>query len=251
MKIAIALYQGVTALDAIGPYEALSRLPHSQVTFVSSRKGPVRTDTRMLALGVDATFADLPHPDILLIPGGIIGTLAATKNQALITWVQQAHRTAQWTLSVCTGSLILGAAGLLKGLTATTHWAARECLSQYGATYVAERYVRHGTLITAAGVSAGIDMALFVVGAIAGPAHAQMTQLAMEYDPHPPYHSGSLLQASPDTITRAKRVLRASARKELGTLMKEKIVSPFHPSEVWPLEDGTEAVSDVTGKEKS
>ncbi|HLZ57585.1 MAG TPA: DJ-1/PfpI family protein [Ktedonosporobacter sp.] len=235
------LYHGLTALDAIGPYEVLNQLPNSQVTFVSSRQGPVRTDSRALALGADATFADLPHPDILLVPGGIIGTLAATRNPALISWVQQAHRTSQWTLSVCSGSLILGAAGLLKGLTITTHWAARDFLSHYGATYVAERYVRHGKLITAAGVSAGVDMALFVAGEMVGEAQAQAIQLAIEYDPQPPYRAGSVLQASPETITLARRSLRKAASKELGLLVKEKIVQPFRPSELWPLEtDGDE-----------
>lgn len=236
MKIAIALYHGLTALDAIGAYEVFSQLPESEVTFVSSRRGPIRTDTRALALGADATFADLPHPDILLVPGGMVGSLAAAKNDALIDWVQQAHTTAQWTLSVCTGSLVLGAAGLLKGLTATTHWAARERLSQYGATYVAERYVRHGNLITAAGVSAGIDMALYVAGEIAGDARAQAIQLIIEYDPQPPYHAGSMLQASPETITLAKHSLSKAARKELGTLVKEKIVLPFRPVEQWSSE---------------
>ena len=242
MKIAILLYHGLTALDAIGPYEVLRQLPNSQVTFVSSQRGPIRTDSRVLALGADATFADLPHPDILLVPGGIVGTWAATKNPTLISWVQQAHQTAQWTLSVCTGSLILGAAGLLKGLTTTTHWAARDFLKQYGAIYVAERYVRHGTLITAAGVSAGIDMALFVAGEIAGEAQAQSIQLAIEYDPHPPYHAGSLLQASPEVITLAQQGLRKAARKEFGILIKEKIVHPFRPSEIWPLDTNVQEI---------
>lgn len=234
MKIAIVLYHGLTALDAIGPYEVFSRLPHTTVTFVSSRRGPIRTDTRALALGADATFVDLPTPDILVIPGGNVGTWAATRNPALITWVQQAHRTAQWTLSVCTGSLILGAAGLLQGLTATTHWAARDLLGQFGATYVAQRYVRHGTLITAAGVSAGIDMALFVAGAIVGEAQAEAIQLAIEYDPHPPYPAGSWLQASPETIKEALLGLRKETQKECRRLIKETMIRPFHSAEIWP-----------------
>lgn len=234
MKIAIALYHGLTALDAIGPYEVFNQLPGAEITFVSSRRGPIRTDTRALTLGADATFADLPHPDILVVPGGVVGSLAATKNGALIDWVRQAHSTAQWTLSVCTGSLILGAAGLLKGLTATTHWAARERLSRYGATYVAERYVRHSKLITAAGVSAGIDLALYVTGEIAGEARAQAAQLIIEYDPHPPYHAGSMLLASPETIALAQHSLHKAARKELGMLVKEHVVQPFRRFEQWP-----------------
>ncbi len=236
MKIAIALYHGLTALDAIGAYEILSQLPNSEVTFVSSRRGPVRNDKRALALGADATFADMPHPDILLVPGGLIGTLLATKNRALIDWVRQAHQTSQWTLSVCTGSLILGAAGLLKGVTATTHWAAQNHLKQYGATYVPERYVRHGKVITAAGVSAGIDMALFVAGEIVGDERAQAYQLAIEYDPHPPYRSGSLSQAAPVIIKTATQSLRKAVRDELGSLVKENLSRPFRSSEVWPLD---------------
>jgi len=234
MKIAAVLYRGLTALDAVGAYEILCQLPHSQVTFVSSRRGPVQTDKRMLRLGAEATFSELPSPDIVLVPGGLLGTLAATKNQELLTWLRQAHQTSQWTLSVCTGSLILGAAGLLKGLTATTHWAAQDRLKPFGATYVPERYVRHGKIITAAGVSAGIDMALYVAGEIVGEASAQSYQLAIEYDPQPPYHSGSLPQAAPETVKLARQGLRRVMRREFGAQLREKVSHPFRSDDLWP-----------------
>ncbi len=207
MQIAILLYEGFTALDAVGPYEVLSRLPQATVHFVGSSVGPKRADMGSLALYVDDTLTSVPHPDILVIPGGTAGTFAAAQDEHLLEWVQIVHASSQWTTSVCTGALLLGAAGILKGLTATTHWAAQAQLEAYGATYLPERFVRNGKVITAAGVSAGLDMALYLAGEIAGRSIAEAIQLGLEYDPHPPFDSGSPQKASEATLNLVQQVL--------------------------------------------
>lgn len=235
MKIAIVLYPGLTVLDAIGPYEVFNQLPRRQIVFVGAQKGPVRSDSRALALGVDATFEEVSRPDILLVPGGLAGTLAATKNRYLLRWVRESSDHAQWVLSVCTGSLILGAAGLLKGLSATTHWAAKDLLSHYGASYVPERFVRQGKIVMAAGVSAGIDMALFIARELVGTIRAQAMQLAIEYDPAPPIDAGSLRKASAEVITLAKRRLHRAALREVGSRTWEKIIGGLGTSDSWNL----------------
>src|SRR5688500_11774142 len=167
MQIAIPLYDRFTALDAVGPYEVLSRLPGARVQFIAREAGPVVTDNGMLTLLASASLEDVPSPDVVLVPGGT-GTWDALSDAALVSWIASAHETSSWTTSVCTGSLLLGAAGLLEGLTATTYWAAREMLRQYGAEPVAERVVEHGKIVMAAGVSSGIDMALVLAARIAG-----------------------------------------------------------------------------------
>lgn len=212
MKIAILLYEGFTALDAIGPYEILSRLPNAQLSFVAEDKGAITTDTNKLALVASKTLAEVPEPDLLLVPGGLQGTLEAAKNPAIQQWIQHAHQHTRWTTSVCTGSLILGAAGVLQGLEATTHWYSRTWLEQYGANYAPERYIRQGKVVTAAGVSAGIDMALWLVSEMAGNQVAKTVQLAIEYDPAPPFDSGSYLSASPMT----KRLATAGLALQIG-----------------------------------
>ncbi|MFZ5826054.1 MAG: DJ-1/PfpI family protein, partial [Bacillota bacterium] len=168
MKIAILLYQGVTALDAVGPYEVLSRVPGATVHFVAKSVEPIVTDTGMLTLLPELTLEQLPDPDVLLIPGASEGYRAAMADEAIIEWVRGAHATSRWTTSVCTGALILGAAGILNGLEATTHWAASRFLPLFGARYSAQRVVKQGKVITAAGVSAGIDMALSFAADLAG-----------------------------------------------------------------------------------
>jgi transcriptional regulator GlxA family with amidase domain len=190
MNIAILIYDRFTALDAVGPYEVLSRLPDSTTTFVAQEAGPKRTDTGVLALSADAAIADMPAPDILLVPGGP-GQSALMEDGPLHEWLREAHATSTWTTSVCTGSLILAAAGLLEGKRATTHWAAMEELGSLGAVATAERVVFDGKIVTAAGVSAGIDMALALAARIAGEELAQAIQLGIEYDPQPPFQAGS------------------------------------------------------------
>jgi transcriptional regulator GlxA family with amidase domain len=211
MNTAILLYDGFTALDAIGPYEVLSRLPGSRVTFVAAETGPVRTDNRMLAIDADAELADLPAPDVVLVPGGP-GEVAARAGGPALDWLRAAHKTSTWTTSVCTGSLILAAAGLLDGRRATGHWLAMDKLRELGADAVAERFVFDGKIVTAAGVSAGIDMALALAARIAGDDVAQAIQLGIEYDPHPPFDAGSPDTAPPDIVA----LLRANSRFVVG-----------------------------------
>lgn len=207
MKIAILLYQGVTALDAIGPYEVLSRLPGVRVFFVAKAIEPIVTDTGMMRLMPELTLQDLPKPDILLIPGATAGFKAVMADQESLDWIRTAHETTQWTISVCSGALILGAAGLLKGLEATTHWVAGEALPRFGATYTGKRVVRQGKIVTAAGVSAGIDMALTLVAELKDQETAESIQLVIEYDPQPPFDAGSPQKASSAVVELAKAAL--------------------------------------------
>ena len=199
MDIAIPLFDRFTALDAIGPYETLSRLPGARVTFVAAEPGPVQTDNRMLSIVAERALSDLPNPDILVVPGGI-GTRAMMNDAQLVDWVRNAHATTQWTCSVCTGSLVLGAAGLLDGLDATTHWMAMETLASTGARPTGRRVVEQGKIITAAGVSAGIDMGLTLAARIAGDTVAQAIQLGIEYDPQPPFDAGSPEKAPAEVV---------------------------------------------------
>jgi putative intracellular protease/amidase len=189
MHIAILLYDKVTALDAVGPYEVLSRLPGARVTFVGEKLGPVRTDVGTLALNVDATLGETRAADILVVPGGI-GQQAHMQAGPVHDWVRHIDTTTTWTTSVCTGSLILAAAGLLDGRYATSHWVRRPDLEQFGAKPVDERVVFDGKYVTAAGVSAGIDMGLQLADRAAGRARAEAIQCGIEYDPHPPYDAG-------------------------------------------------------------
>ena len=190
MDTAILLYDRFTALDAIGPYEVLSRLPGGRVTFLAAEAGPVRTDNGMLTVTAERPLAETEAPDIVLVPGGP-GEVAARAGEEMLSWLREADRTSTWTTSVCTGSLILAAAGLLEGRPATSHWLAMDALGDLGATPVSERVVFDGKYVTAAGVSAGIDMALTLVARIAGRELAQAIQLGIEYDPQPPFDAGS------------------------------------------------------------
>jgi transcriptional regulator GlxA family with amidase domain len=190
MQIAIVLFDRFTALDAVGPYETLGRLPDAETVFVAERSGPVRSDTGALALTADRTLAEVPAPDIVVVPGGP-GQTPQMENEALLDWLRSADATSTWTTSVCTGSLLLAAAGLLRGRRATSHWLALDFLAQFGAQPTGERVVFDGKYVTAAGVSSGIDMGLTLLGRIAGDEHAQAVQLLTEYDPQPPYDAGS------------------------------------------------------------
>ena len=200
MLVAIALFPRNTALDSIGPYEVLQRVPSIDVVFVGHRRGEVRTDNGMLGLSVDATFDEVPRPDVVLVPGGV-GTRELISDEPVLDWVREAHDHTLFTTSVCTGSLVLGAAGLLDGLTATTHWSCQDILGSLGAVYTADRVVEHlpERIITAAGVSAGIDMALRLVELLVDRQAAEAAQLMIEYDPRPPFDSGSLAKASEAT----------------------------------------------------
>ena len=190
MEIAILLYDGVTALDGIGPYEVLHLAPDAQVKFIASKPGLVRTDFGMLNLNADFGLDEVPAPDMVLVPGAP-NPAVAMNDPAVLDWLRQAHQTSTWTTSVCTGALVLGAAGLLQGVRATTHWMALEGLAEFGAQPTSDRVVRDGKIMTAAGVSSGIDMALSLVAEQWDEATAQMIQLIIEYDPEPPFQAGS------------------------------------------------------------
>ncbi len=190
MQIAIVLFPRLTVLDAIGPYQTLDQLPGGEVVFVAEQTGPVRDETGQLGLVADAALAEVPHPDVVLVPGGP-GTDALTGGGPVADWLRAVDQTTTWTTSVCTGSLTLAAAGLLTGRRATSHWTALEQLARFGAVPVTERVVFDGKYVTAAGVSAGIDMGLTLAGRIAGDEVAQSIQLMLEYDPQPPYDAGS------------------------------------------------------------
>jgi len=202
MRIAIGLYDMFTSLDVMGPFQVLSSLPGAEVTFVAAEAGPVTDESGFLTVTAQKSFAELPDPDILLVGGGTItGTLVP--DHPIVEWIARAHPKTTWTTSVCTGALLLAGAGVLKGVEATTHWGAMDDLARLGAKPVSERVVRRGKIVTAAGVSAGIDMALSLAGEIAGADFARTLQLMIEYDPHPPFDSGSPAKAGPETVNRA------------------------------------------------
>lgn len=203
MRIAILVFDRLTALDAIGPYEVLSRVPGAEVTFVATEAGPKRTDTGRLALVADAALGELTDPDALLVPGGE-GNRPLLSDDHVLGWIRGAHRSATWTTSVCTGSLLLGAAGILEGRRATSHWAFRDRLAGFGATPIAERVVEDGEVITAAGVSAGIDLGLTLAARIGGDEVAKAIQLGIEYDPDPPFDAGSP-ETAPAEVVEAVR----------------------------------------------
>lgn len=205
MQIAILIFERLTALDAVGPHEVLSRLPDAEVRFVATEPGPKRTDTGALALTADASLDEVPDPDIVLVPGGA-GNRPLLEDEAVLGWLREAHESTAWTTSVCTGSLVLGAAGILEGKRATSHWAFIEVLRAFGAEPVNERFVEDGKVLTAAGVSAGIDMALHLAARIAGEETAQTIQLAIEYDPAPPFDTGSPAKAPPEMVERVREL---------------------------------------------
>jgi transcriptional regulator GlxA family with amidase domain len=200
MNIAIPIFDRLTALDAVGPYEVLSRLPGATVKFLAAEPGPKRTETEMLALTADGSLVDLPNPEVIVVPGGF-GTRDLMADATMLDWLRTAHASSQWTTSVCTGSLLLAAAGILDGLEATTHWLVLDVLAAHGAIPVGDqRVVEQGKVMTAAGVSAGIDMALTLAARIAGEEIAQAIQLGIEYDPQPPFEGGSTQKAPPEIV---------------------------------------------------
>ncbi len=211
LEIVIYLYPGMTALDAVGTYEALRGLPNSVIRFAAKERGLVRMDSQVLSLNAEHAIRDIPKADILVLPGGLT-TPKQMQDKEVLAWVRQIHEKSKWTTSVCTGSLILAAAGLLKGLDATSHWLAMDTLKMFGAKPTQQRVVRQGKIITAAGVSAGIDMALTLVALESSEEAAKAIQLTMEYDPQPPFNSGSVKQATPTTIEKAKAFLAESTR---------------------------------------
>ena len=211
MQIAIVVYPGFTALDFIGPYEVLRNLPDAEVRFVWHEPGPIAADSGVLLIGATHSFDETPSPDILLVPGGMT-TMEHARDTKLLDWVRQVHDTAAWTASVCSGSVILAAAGLLDGKRATSHWMALPALKTLGATPVSDERIvvaeaTSNSIVTSAGVSAGIDLAMWLFGQICGQAKAKAVQLAIEYDPQPPFDSGHMSKASVATKAAAMAML--------------------------------------------
>ncbi len=209
MQIAIGLYPGFTALDAIGPYQVLTQLPDAEVVLCAERRGDLADDNGLLHLEIAHTFAEVSAPDILLVPGGFITRKLARDHDPIVDWIAAAHEHTTYTTSVCTGALLLGAAGLLDGLDATTHWFAYPELERYGARPTERRVVQQGKVWTAAGVSAGIDLALTLVGEVYGREVAEAIQLGIEYDPQPPFDAGAPSKAQPEVLELVRAISEA------------------------------------------
>jgi transcriptional regulator GlxA family with amidase domain len=212
--IVVFLYPGMTALDAIGPYEVLRAIPNARIRFAAKTRGPVEVDSGFLSLHAEFSISEIDSADILLVPGG--NSLPQLDDPEVLAWIRRIHETTRWTTSVCTGSLILAGAGVLEGMEATTHWSSLPILADFGAKPCERRVVRHGKVVTAAGVSAGIDMGLELVGMEAGEEVAKTMQLIIEYDPAPPFDAGSPAKAGEAILNRAKAILTASQARSAG-----------------------------------
>ena len=199
MQVAYLLYDRFTALDITGPHDVFNSVPGNEAVFVAEEAGPIRNESDTLSLVADASLDEVTSPDIVVVPGGF-GNRMLLEHEPLHDWIRGVHETSTWTTSVCTGSLLLAAAGLLDGAPATTHWLARDVLAELGAKPVPDRVVEHGRIVTAAGVSSGIDMALHLVTEINGPEVAQAVQLGIEYDPQPPHDAGAPEKAPPEIV---------------------------------------------------
>jgi putative intracellular protease/amidase len=216
-RVGILLYEGLTALDAIGPYEVYSRLGGVEITLLGTQRGDVRTDTGALAMHVPLAIAERPLLDLLILPGGSYGTLQLAKNEVVLEFLRQHHREGQRIMTVCTGALVLAQSGLLRDLAATTHWASAGALDKLGARYVAQRAVSHPQLVTAAGVSAGIDASLEEVGRQFGAEAGASVQAALPYAPQPPFHMGDLAHGTAPVIALAREIL---SRNALGSAVR-------------------------------
>lgn len=220
MQIAIPLFDRFTAQDAIGPYQVLSAIPDATVHFTGPAVGPLRTDNRMLTVLIDERWEDVPEPDVLVVPGGI-GTRALLRDERMLDWIRNAHASSQWTASVCTGSLVLAAAGVLDGVEATTNWLEFELLAELGACPVRERVVERGKIVTGAGVTAGLDMALLLAARLTGPEVAQAIQLGLEYDPQPPFDAGSPEKAPAEIVELVRGAVGALEAEALAEIEAE------------------------------
>jgi transcriptional regulator GlxA family with amidase domain len=215
MQVAYLLYDRFTALDLTGPHDVFNSVPGNESIFVAEKRGPVRNESDTLSMVADATLDEVPSPDMVVVPGGF-GNRMLLEHEPLHEWIRSVHETSTWTTSVCTGSLLLAAAGLLDGAPATTHWLARDVLAELGAQPVPDRIVEHGKIVTAAGVSSGIDMALHLVQKINGEQVAQAVQLGIEYDPEPPVDAGSPEKAPPEIVELVAAVF--AARESAGSV---------------------------------
>jgi len=218
MKVIIFLYNGVTMLDAIGPYDVLRHMGDTEVLFVAEKIGEIKADSGFIDINVKHSIDDIKDADILIIPGSTIGFMQEMKNVNVLNWIREVDKTTKWTTSVCTGSLLLASAGLLNGLKATSHWKAINMLSNFGAIATRERVIEQGKYITSSGVSAGIDMALQLSNKLVGEDQTKAIQLAIEYDPQPIFNSGNFSNAEEKIKKIAEKKLSKGAKKELGLL---------------------------------
>jgi len=216
MEIIIYIYNGMTMLDAIGPYEVLKNLKGTTIKFVAKEKGEITADSGFVHLNAKYDIDEIEKADILLIPGSNISFIQEMKDKKVLNWIRRIDETTQKTVSVCTGSIILAATGLLNGKKATSHWKPIELLSDFGAIPVRERIVEQGKFITAAGVSAGIDMAIYLANEIQGEKEAKASQLMIEYDPKPMFSSGNFLTAEAEIITLAEKKMESKAKQNLS-----------------------------------
>jgi transcriptional regulator GlxA family with amidase domain len=215
MQVALLLFDQVTPLDAVGPIEVLGRIPGAKLRTVAKRAGPITTEVGLRFVALES-LRDVMTPEIVVIPGGL-GSRAASRDSEILDWIRAVHHASDWTTSVCTGALILGAAGVLRGLRATTHWTDVDRLSEFGAIPSHDRVVRDGKVVTAAGVSAGIDMALRLAQLVAGDTVAQAIQLSMQYQPEPPFDTGTPSKAGAALVERVRAATdRALARLGAG-----------------------------------
>lgn len=222
MKIVIYIYNGMTMLDAIGPYEVLRNLKKADIKLVAKKKGKIISDSKVVHLDAQYGIEEIDTADILLIPGSGLAFVQEAKDKKVLDWIRKINETTQKTVTVCTGSVILAATGLLNGKDATTHWGATKMLTKYGANPVHQRYVEQGKFITAAGVSAGIDMAIYLVHLLQGEKSAKAAQLAIEYDPSPMYDSGNAQTCEPEIKKLAEKQMEVTALRELSFWDKVK-----------------------------
>jgi putative intracellular protease/amidase len=215
MRVAALVFDKITVLDIVGPVEVLSWAPDVELVWVGKERGTVRAAPTGLGLAIDRTLDEVTSADVLIVPGGP-GVRLLLKDEPVLDWVRRVHATTQWTTSVCTGSLLLGAAGLLAGKTATTHWNSAAALESFGAKYVEQRVVQQDKIVTAAGVSSGIDMALWLLGRIFGDEIARAAQLCIEYDPQPPYDGGAPSKAGAAVLARARAIVQEKVQKALA-----------------------------------
>jgi len=218
MKVVIYIYDGLTMLDAIGPYEVLRNIRDAEIYFVAEKRGEIKADSDFVHINAKYEIDDIKDADVLLIPGSTITFVREMKNKRVLNWIKMIDKTTKWTTSVCSGSLILASTGLLKGKEATSHWKPINLLKEFGVTPKRERVVEQGKYITAAGVSAGIDMALHLSDKIVGEIETKAIQLLIEYDPNPKYKSGNYTKASKEVIKMAEIKLAKDAKKEVGLM---------------------------------